>query len=122
MSKLAFMHQRSIEAIEAEPARLGELAARLGVTTAALRRLDVGWREDVVLVGEQWAFTGVWAWIFPEVDGRQEVVGLLRRSSATPRPCRSTSSLTPRPARPAPPGGPGRQGRGASSSRSSARA
>jgi hypothetical protein len=78
-AKLDYVHQRALDAIEAEPGRLVELADLLGVEIESLRRLDVGWREDVALAGEKWVFTGDWAWIFPEVNGKEEVVGLLRR-------------------------------------------
>ncbi len=78
-ASLAYMYRRACEAIEDEPTRLAALAGHLGVPEEALRRLEVGWREDVKLIEEEWVGTGTWAWIFPEYDGREELVGLLRR-------------------------------------------
>jgi hypothetical protein len=57
-----------------------ELAGRLGVSVASLIALGVGWRNDVEPDDDGgWVGTDRWAWTFPESDGRERVVGLLRR-------------------------------------------
>jgi hypothetical protein len=78
-AKLQYMYERACKALAARPEKLHELADRLGVSTEALEQIGVGWREDRTLVHGEWVGTGDWAWIFPEVNGDEEIVGLLRR-------------------------------------------
>jgi len=67
------------------PQQLRELATRLGVAEAALRRLGVGWRPSnrrLEVSGSRtvWVEEGP-AWTFPEVDAAGHVIGIQRRFS-----------------------------------------
>lgn len=77
--RLAREHERSLQSLMERPDMIEELAQRLHVSHTTLAALGVGWREDRERRGEVWAGTGHWAWVFPEVDGRGRIVGLLRR-------------------------------------------
>lgn len=77
--RLSRERDRCVRALARQPERRDELARRLNVSPATLVALGVGWREDREKDGDTWAGTGRWAWVFPEVDGRGRVIGLLRR-------------------------------------------
>jgi hypothetical protein len=77
---LARRRDEYVAALAANPEKLLELSRRLGISVATLRAFDVGWREDWEPGADgMWVRTGRFAWIFPEVDGKLRVVGLLRR-------------------------------------------
>ena len=66
-AELAALHEQNVAAVTAGP--LAELAAGLGVTVAALRRVGIGWCGR--------------AWSFPMYDARGRVVGLRYRDPTT---------------------------------------
>jgi hypothetical protein len=79
IAKITFQYEKALEAMEANPKNPQKLAGILGVSVESLERIGVGWREDREPVDGEWVGTGRWAWIFPEVNGDEEIVGLLRR-------------------------------------------
>jgi hypothetical protein len=66
-------------ALNLSPNKRRLLAETLGVAVESLVALGVGWREDREKPDGEWVGTGRWAWTFPERDGQERVVGIMRR-------------------------------------------
>jgi hypothetical protein len=80
VARFEYIRKKALDVVEANPTWLTALARQLGVSRDALTDLDVGFREDLTKDEDgDWVGTGTWVSTWPEYDGQERLIGILRR-------------------------------------------